>query len=115
MKKVTAVIKLQCKGGEATPAPPIGPALLEGAYTVLRSQFDDDWGGFGPPPKFPQFSETLVSSLSMSGGDTTCSHTSPRSSAMDEMRKRSIAPDLVASLVEGWRMAGLPIVTSPNS
>ena len=36
-------------------------------------------------------------------------------SAMDEMRKRSIAPDLVASLVEGWRMAGLPIVTSPNS
>ena len=35
--------------------------------------------------------------------------------AMDEMRRRSIAPDLVASLVEGWRMAGIPIVTDPNS
>ena len=39
-----------------------------------------------PPPKLPQFSDTLVSSLSMSGGETTCSHTSPRSSAIDEMR-----------------------------
>jgi large subunit ribosomal protein L11 len=27
MKKVMAMIKLQCKGGEASPAPPIGPAL----------------------------------------------------------------------------------------
>ena len=26
-KKVTAVIKLQCPAGAATPAPPIGPAL----------------------------------------------------------------------------------------
>ena len=27
MKKIQAMIKLQCKGGEASPAPPIGPAL----------------------------------------------------------------------------------------
>jgi large subunit ribosomal protein L11 len=27
MKKVTGIIKLQCKGGQANPAPPIGPAL----------------------------------------------------------------------------------------
>jgi TolB-like protein/Tfp pilus assembly protein PilF len=35
--------------------------------------------------------------------------------AMDEMRRRSVAPDLVASLVEGWRLAGIPIVKAPNS
>jgi tetratricopeptide (TPR) repeat protein len=38
----------------------------------------------------------------------------PRS-AIDEMRRRSIAPDLVASLVEGWRMAGIEIIRRPNS
>lgn len=27
MKKVTGIIKLQCKAGQANPAPPIGPAL----------------------------------------------------------------------------------------
>lgn len=26
-KKVTAIIKLQCPAGKATPAPPVGPAL----------------------------------------------------------------------------------------
>lgn len=36
-------------------------------------------------------------------------------SAVDEMRRRSIAPDLVAALVEGWEMAGLNIVRRPNS
>ena len=39
-----------------------------------------------PPPKFPQFSDTLARSFSMSGGETTWSHTRPRSSAIDEMR-----------------------------
>ncbi len=39
-----------------------------------------------PPPKLPQFSDTLARSFSMSGGDTTCSHTRPRSSDIDEMR-----------------------------
>ena len=30
--------------------------------------------------------------------------------AIDEMRKRSIAPDLVAALVDGWRLAGMQII-----
>jgi tetratricopeptide (TPR) repeat protein len=38
----------------------------------------------------------------------------PRS-AVDEMRRRSIAPDLVASLVDGWRLAGMEVVRRPNS
>jgi len=36
-KKVTTVIKLQAKGGQATPAPPIGPAL--GQHGVNIGQF----------------------------------------------------------------------------
>ena len=36
-KKVTAVIKLQCPAGAATPAPPIGPAL--GPHGVPAPKF----------------------------------------------------------------------------
>lgn len=36
-KKITTVIKLQAKGGQATPAPPIGPAL--GQHGVNIGQF----------------------------------------------------------------------------
>ncbi len=36
-KQVTAQIKLQCPGGKATPAPPVGPAL--GAHGVNIGQF----------------------------------------------------------------------------
>ena len=36
-KKVTAVIKLQCPAGSATPAPPIGPAL--GPHGVSAPKF----------------------------------------------------------------------------
>ena len=36
-KKVAAVIKIQAKGGQATPAPPIGPAL--GQHQVNIGQF----------------------------------------------------------------------------
>ncbi len=36
-KKVTAIIKIQAKGGQATPAPPIGPAL--GQHQVNIGQF----------------------------------------------------------------------------
>lgn len=35
--------------------------------------------------------------------------------AMHEMRRRSIAPDLVTALLDGWRMAGLEVVTQPNN
>jgi uncharacterized protein YyaL (SSP411 family) len=30
------------------------PSMLEGAYRVLRANHDDEWGGFGRAPKFPQ-------------------------------------------------------------
>ena len=42
-KKVTAVIKLQCPAGSATPAPPIGPALGPHGVSapVLVQQFND--------------------------------------------------------------------------
>src|SRR5882672_5805643 len=36
-KEVTAKIKLQCPGGQATPAPPVGPAL--GQHGVNIGQF----------------------------------------------------------------------------
>lgn len=36
-KQVTALVKLQCPGGTATPAPPVGPAL--GAHGVNIGQF----------------------------------------------------------------------------
>jgi large subunit ribosomal protein L11 len=34
-KKVTGFIKLQCKGGEANPAPPIGPALGSKGVNIM--------------------------------------------------------------------------------
>src|SRR5436305_13527866 len=36
-KQVTALVKLQCGGGQATPAPPVGPAL--GAHGVNIGKF----------------------------------------------------------------------------
>ena len=36
-KQVTAVVKLQCPGGQATPAPPVGPAL--GQHGVNIGEF----------------------------------------------------------------------------
>jgi large subunit ribosomal protein L11 len=36
-KQVTAIVKLQCPGGQATPAPPVGPAL--GAHGVNIGMF----------------------------------------------------------------------------
>ena len=36
MKKVTAIIKLQCKGGQANPAPPIGPALGSKGVNIME-------------------------------------------------------------------------------
>src|SRR5436305_14894635 len=45
-KTVTAEVKLQCPGGQATPAPPVGPAL--GAHGVniamFVKQFNDKTG-----------------------------------------------------------------------
>ncbi|MBU6294930.1 MAG: 50S ribosomal protein L11, partial [Planctomycetes bacterium] len=40
-KQVTATIKLQCPGGSATPAPPVGPAL--GQHGVNIGKFVKDF------------------------------------------------------------------------
>ena len=49
-KKVTAVIKLQCPAGAATPAPPIGPALGPHGVSapVFVQQFNDKTKGYEP-------------------------------------------------------------------
>ena len=36
-KEVTAIVKLQCPAGQATPAPPVGPAL--GQHGINIGQF----------------------------------------------------------------------------
>src|SRR5437879_8531035 len=42
-KQVTALIRLQCSGGQATPAPPVGPALGQHGVNIGQfvSQFND--------------------------------------------------------------------------
>lgn len=42
-RKLTAQIKLQCPGGQATPAPPVGPALGQHGVNIgaFVSQFND--------------------------------------------------------------------------
>jgi len=36
MKKVKAIIKLQCKAGQANPAPPVGPALGQYGLNIME-------------------------------------------------------------------------------
>ena len=36
MKKVTAVIKLQCPAGKANPSPPVGPALGQHGLNIMQ-------------------------------------------------------------------------------
>ena len=42
-KQVTGQVKLQCPGGQATPAPPVGPALGQHGVNIGQfvSQFND--------------------------------------------------------------------------
>ena len=35
-KKVTAIVKLQCPAGKATPAPPVGPALGQQGVNIME-------------------------------------------------------------------------------
>lgn len=35
-KKVQAIVKLQCPGGQATPAPPVGPALGQHGVNIME-------------------------------------------------------------------------------
>ena len=50
IKKVTAVIKLQCPAQKATPAPPIGPALGPHGVSAPQfvQQFNDKTKGYEP-------------------------------------------------------------------
>lgn len=43
-KEVTAIVKLQCPGGQATPAPPVGPALGQHGLNIGQfvKQFNDE-------------------------------------------------------------------------
>ena len=43
-KEVTATIKLQCPAGQATPAPPVGPALGQHGINIGQfvKQFNDE-------------------------------------------------------------------------
>jgi large subunit ribosomal protein L11 len=46
-KQVTALVKLQCPGGSATPAPPVGPALGQHGVNIgmFVKQFNDKTAG----------------------------------------------------------------------
>lgn len=44
---------LQPAGGKTRPSRGPGKGALRGAYEWLRRAYDAEWGGFGPPPKFP--------------------------------------------------------------
>jgi len=61
-KQVTAVIRLQCPGGQATPAPPVGPALGQHGVNIGQfvSQFNDrtkDQKGITVPVVITVFSD----------------------------------------------------------
>lgn len=49
-KKITALVKLQCPAGKATPAPPVGPALGPHGVSAPQfvTQFNDKTKGMEP-------------------------------------------------------------------
>ena len=49
-KKITAIVKLQCPAGKATPAPPVGPALGPHGVSapMFCQQFNDRTKGMEP-------------------------------------------------------------------
>jgi large subunit ribosomal protein L11 len=62
MKEVKAKIKLQCPGGQATPAPPVGPALGQHGVNIGQfvSQFNErtkDTGGLIIPVEITVFTD----------------------------------------------------------
>ena len=64
-KEVTAVIKIQAKGGQATPAPPIGPALGQHGVNIGQfvSQFNErtkDLNGTIVPVEIKVFADRTI-------------------------------------------------------
>ena len=65
-KEVKAKIKLQCPGGQATPAPPVGPALGQHGVNIGQfvKQFNDrtrDAGGMTIPVEITVFADRSFS------------------------------------------------------
>jgi large subunit ribosomal protein L11 len=61
-KEIMAKIKLQCPGGQATPAPPVGPALGQHGVNIGQfvSQFNErtkDAGGLTTPVEITVFQD----------------------------------------------------------
>ncbi len=64
-KEVMALIKLQCEGGKATPAPPIGPALGQHGVNIMDfcKAFNDrtkDQGGVVIPVEITVFADRTM-------------------------------------------------------
>ena len=55
MKKVTALIKLQCPAGKANPAPPVGPALGQHGLNIMQfcKEFNAQTQGLEPGLPIP--------------------------------------------------------------
>ena len=73
-KEVTALIKLQCPGGQATPAPPVGPALGQHGVNIgeFVKQFNDatrDKGGLIIPVVISVYKDRTFLSSTAAGGD----------------------------------------------
>jgi len=70
-KQVMAKIKLQCSGGQATPAPPVGPALGQHGVNIGQfvSQFNErtkDAGGMTIPVEITVFQDRSFSFITKS-------------------------------------------------
>ncbi|MBA3654766.1 MAG: thioredoxin domain-containing protein [Actinobacteria bacterium] len=71
--EMAAAIESRTQLAAPSDEPHLGVELLEGAYSVLRAQHDDAWGGFGGAPKFPQPSmlDLLLRAYSRNGSEET--------------------------------------------
>ncbi len=70
-KQVTAKIKLQCPGGQATPAPPVGPALGQHGVNIgeFVKRFNDqtkDAGGMIIPVEITVFNDRTFTFITKS-------------------------------------------------
>lgn len=52
-KSAGEIVSLLKRAGEMTQAGNISEDIIDDAYEELRSLFDEEYGGFGPAPKFP--------------------------------------------------------------
>jgi large subunit ribosomal protein L11 len=64
-KEVSAIVKLQCVGGKATPAPPVGPALGQHGVNIMDfvKQFNDrtkDQEGVTIPVEITVFTDRSI-------------------------------------------------------